>query len=81
MEDLGIVSGGKDHLGLQARLQEEAVSRHRASATAGEGWSTVMPLALQTELHYNPYGRALLLALVVTSARPQLLRASSGWEI
>lgn len=33
MKDLSILPGGEDHLGLQARLEEEAMSRHRAAST------------------------------------------------
>lgn len=33
MEHLNILSGGEDHLGLQARLEEEAMSHHGAAST------------------------------------------------
>lgn len=38
MKHLSILPGGEDHLGLQARLEEEAVSHHcAASAKRNEG--------------------------------------------
>lgn len=33
MKHLSILPGGEDHLGLQARLEEEAVSHHCAAST------------------------------------------------
>lgn len=38
MKHLSILTGGEDHLGLEAGLEEGAMSRHRAAAaTAREG--------------------------------------------
>lgn len=37
MEDLGVLTGGEDHLGLEAGLEEEAVSRHGAASATMRG--------------------------------------------
>lgn len=44
MEDHRIVSGGEDHLGLEARLEEEAVSRHCAASARRRGKRTEVGL-------------------------------------
>lgn len=37
MEHLSVVTGGEDHLGLEAGLEEEAMSRHRAASATVRG--------------------------------------------
>lgn len=39
MKDCRVWTGGENHLRLEARLEEGAVSRHRAATTAGGGES------------------------------------------
>lgn len=67
MEHLSILTGGEDHLGLEAGLEEEAMSRHRAaSATArgGEGMRTDVSVSNRDTVHPH-WGGNLLLALAV----------------
>lgn len=37
MEHFSILTGGEDHLGLEAGLEEEAMSRHRAASATARG--------------------------------------------
>lgn len=72
VEHLGVLAGGQHHLGLEARLQEEAVSRHGAASAAERKRSREEPSgpdtgepqrdgAAQQLSHSSPPTRFLLL--------------------
>lgn len=61
MEDLGVLASGEDHLGLEAGLEKEAVSWHRAASTVEREQMLASPT--DTETQKIPTGTDLLLAL------------------
>ena len=70
VQDLALMRDGEEHLGLQAGLQEEAMGRQRAAATAGEDRKTSARFASSVPDKVTLVSRweGLLLALVASQS-------------
>lgn len=57
VEHLGVLTGGEDHLGLEAGLEEEAVSRHRAASATVRGTRADVSVSIRHRHSRPPLGR------------------------